>query len=81
MRLVTDVNIDVVVAFDIDFNEDVAICVFGAAAEVYSRHFELVSLREFDEQFYFAMRPNSSYYTMSETLVLHGIYSYIQATS
>lgn len=77
MRLVTDVNIDVIVAFDIGFEENLAICAFGIGLSYFGpgHTYERVFLRDFDDQFYFVMRPTSSYYTMAETVVLHGMYS------
>lgn len=78
MRYVTDVSIDVVVAFDISFNESLTICAFGIGVSYFgrSREYELIISREFEDQFYFVARADSAYYGAAETIVLHGIYSY-----
>lgn len=78
MRLITEVDYDVVVAFDISFNEMLCICAFGTGISFFGpgHTYDLVILKDFEDQFYFVMRLTSSYYTMAETVVLHGMYSY-----
>ena len=78
MRYVTDVSIDVVVAFDISFNEMLCICVFGTGLSYFGpgHTHDLVIRKDFEDLFYFIAKPDSSYYVVAESVLLHGMYSY-----